>query len=162
MPPSAHRRAALRALLWSILGAWLALMLFVGSVVAPAAFRVLPSPELAGDLVGRVLGPVHGFGAVAGVALAALGVALGRGRLAVGLPLLLSALCLLNHFGVSPAVAEIRFDDLQPGDAERFRRLHQLSVGLFVAVGAGVIALVGLHARRSGPPDPPAGPGQSP
>lgn len=151
MPESAPRHPALLALLWSILGAWLGLMLYFGAAVAPAAFRVLPSPEVAGDLVGQILGPVQLFGAAAGLVLAALGIALGSGRLATGLPLLLAVLCLLNHFGVSPAVAEIQFSDLQPGDAERFSRLHQLSVGIFSVVGVGLLVLVGLHAGRALP-----------
>ena len=147
MSRSASRHPFLLALLWADLGAWVAVWLFFGAVVAPAAFRVLPSAAVAGDLVGLVLGPVHLAGAVAGLALAALAAALGRGRLSVGLPVLLAGLCLFNHFGVSPAVAEIQFSDLQPGDAERFSRLHQLSVGIFSVVAVGLIVLAGLHGR---------------
>lgn len=147
MSESAPRRAALLALLWSTLGAWLAVMLYFGAVVAPAVFRVLSAPDVAGDLVGQALAPVQLFGAAAGLALTALGIALGSGRLAIALPLMLAILCLFNHFGVSPAVAEIQFSDLQSGEAERFSRLHQLSVGIFSLVGAGLLVLVGLHGR---------------
>jgi len=125
-------------------------MLLFGAVVARAAFEVIPSPEVAGHLVGRILGPLQLGGAGIGVALAALGGALHRGRLAVILPLLLAALCLVNHFGVSPAVAEIRLARIaesgsDPGLAERFARLHFLSVSLFMTTAAGALALAVIH-----------------
>jgi len=140
----------LRPVLWIALGAWLGAMLLFGAVVARAAFAVIPSPEVAGHLVGRVLGPLQLGGAGIGIALAALGGALQRGRVAVVLPLLLAAVCLVNHFGVTPAVAEIRLARLgdagtDPGLAERFARLHLLSVSLFMLTASGAIALAVVH-----------------
>ena len=76
--------AILRPLLWVILGAWLGALGLFGAVVARAAFRVLPSSELAGAMVGATLGPLQLAGAVAGGLLAVLGALLGRGALAVG------------------------------------------------------------------------------
>ncbi len=144
--------AVLRPLLWLLLGSWLGAMLLFGAVVAPAAFGVLPTPELAGDLVGRVLASLHLSGAIAGLILALLAGLLRRGRAAIGLSLLLSALCVVNQFGVSPAVAEIRLSDpgapLAPGAAERFARLHQLSVLLFGATVVGLLGLAAWLARR--------------
>jgi len=153
VPPSI--RAVLRPALWISLGAWIGAMLFFGTVVARAVFAVIPSPDLAGQLVGRVLGPLQVAGAGAGVALSALGGALRRGRLAVALPLALAALCLVNHFGVTPAVAEIRLASTpaDPTVAQRFARLHLLSVSLFLVTGGGAVALAVLHAvaeARSG------------
>jgi sirohydrochlorin ferrochelatase len=126
-------------------------MLLFGAVVARAAFEVIPSPEVAGHLVGHVLGPLQLAGAGAGVALAALGGSLHRGRIAVILPLLLAVACLVNHFGVSPAVAEIRLARIadsgsDPGLAQRFARLHFLSVSLFMVTAAGALALAVVHA----------------
>lgn len=146
MPPSV--RAVLRPVLWIALGAWIGAMLFFGTVVARAAFAVIPSPDVAGHLVGRVLGPLQLAGAGAGVSLSVLAGALRRGRLAVTLPLLLSAVCLVNHFGVTPAVAEIRLAGAgsDPTVAQRFARLHLLSVSLFLATAGGAVALAVIHA----------------
>ncbi|HTY16915.1 MAG TPA: DUF4149 domain-containing protein [Myxococcota bacterium] len=150
MPFSA--RAVLRPALWIALGAWLGAMLLFGAVVARATFEVIPDADLAGRLIGRVLGPLQLGGAVIGFALSALGGALGRGRIAVVLPLVLALVCLVNHFGVTPAVAEIRLARLgeagaNPQMALSFSRLHFLSVSLFMLTAAGAIALAVVHAR---------------
>jgi sirohydrochlorin ferrochelatase len=144
-------RAVLRPVLWIALGAWLGAMLFFGAVVARATFEVIPSADLAGQLVGRVLAPLQLGGAAVGIALSALGGALGRGRVAVLLPLLLALVCLVNHFGVTPAVAEIRLGRLadagaDPGMAQRFARLHLLSVSLFMVTASGAVLLAVVHA----------------
>ena len=113
------------------------------------AFEVVPSPEVAGQLVGRLLEPLLTTGAVLGAGLAVVGAALGRGRVAIGVPLLLSIVCLVNQFGVSRAVAEIHLTDpaLAPGLAARFAMLHQISVWLFVGTAVGAFALATIHAR---------------
>jgi hypothetical protein len=78
-----------------------------------------------------------------------LGAVLGRGRLAIVFPLLLSIACLVNQFGVSRAVAEIHLADpgLAKGLAARFATLHQLSVWLFTGTGLGALVLAAIHAR---------------
>ncbi len=69
----------------------------------------------------------------------------------VALPLLMSGLCLVSQFGVTPEIAEIR--DLvfgSAGDVEtaaRFERLHRISLAIFSVVGFGALALIGLHAH---------------
>jgi hypothetical protein len=114
------------------------------------AFEVVPDPDVAGQLVGRVLGPLQVAGIVVGLGLAALGGWLGRGPLAVGLPTLLALLCAANHFGVAPAVAAIDLADpaAGAGDGARFARLHQLSVWLYLATAGGALVLAALHAAR--------------
>lgn len=149
--PASHRARALqRIALWLALGGWIGALLLCGGVVVGAAFELVPDPGVAAALVGRVLGPVQLAGIGLGLGLAALGGALGRGGLAVALPILLAALCAANHFGVSPAVAAIDLADPAAGpDAGlRFARLHRLSVGLFVAVAVGTLLLAALHAAR--------------
>ena len=79
----------LRSTLWLTLGAWIGAWLLFGAVVAPTAFRVLPSTEVAGSLVGPVLEALHLYGAAAGALLALVTVALGRGPLLIVLPLLM-------------------------------------------------------------------------
>lgn len=149
MAAPARSSSLLLPLLWSLLGAWLGGLALFG-LLARAAFSVGASPEVAGHVVGRVLGPLELAGAAAGLALALLGAALGRGGLAVGVPLLLAALCLVSHFGVSPRLAEIRLGSPDaPEDAgQRFARLHQLSVALYAATVLGVSALALIHGRR--------------
>jgi len=144
-------QAALRTCLWLLLGGWFGSYLLLGAVIAPTAFAVLPSTELAGKLMGSVLTKLHMYGAFAGIALAFVSKSLGRGRLLVATPLALGALCLYSHFGVSAPLAEIR--DLSFGPdataevAARFGALHRLSLIIFISVGIAVTALIGLHAR---------------
>ncbi len=148
---SVRRGTALRSALWLLLGSWVGAWLLFGLVVAPVVFRELPGPGAAGRLVGPVLTALHLYGAGAGVALALLAWALRRGALLAALPLLMSRLCLVSQFGVTPQIAEIR--DLVFGSggdvetAESFGRLHNLSLAIFSVVGFGALALIGLHAH---------------
>jgi hypothetical protein len=63
----------------------------------------------------------------------------------------MGALCLASHFGISLQLDEIREFAFGPtGNSEeagRFNRLHQLSIGVYVAVGLLTVALTALHAR---------------
>lgn len=150
MPP--RSAPVLRALLWLALGGWLgASFLFVGAV-APAAFSVTPSTEVAGNLVSRILPAVHYAGAFAGLVVAALGWTLGRRRaLPLVLALGLAGICLASEWMVSPAIAElrpaIRTPEPDPALRARFGRLHGLSVGLLGASLVAATALAALHAR---------------
>jgi hypothetical protein len=145
--PAPTRDAWLRALLWLWLGAWIGAMALFGFMTR-VAFAVVPAPEIAGHLVGRLLEPLLVIGAASGVGIAALGAALGRGRLAVVVPLVLAIACLVNEFGVSRAIAEIHVTDpgLGPELARRFATFHRLSVVLFMGTLFGALALAALHA----------------
>jgi hypothetical protein len=147
--PGTRRQAALRAALWLLLGCWLGAWFLFAFGVAPTAFRRL-SPEVAGSLVGPLLTLLHLYGALSGVLLALLGRALRRPPWAVALPLLMSGLCLASHFGVTARIDEIRQLAFGAGGslevAERFARLHRLSMGIYTAVGLMALALLGLHA----------------
>ncbi len=149
-------QTVLRSCLWLLLGGWFGSYLLFGTVVAPTAFAVLPSTELAGNLVGLVLTKLHIYGALAGVALALVSRSLGRGPLLVTAPIALSALCLYSHFGVSAQLTEIRDLSFGPdGAAEvaaHFRVLHQVSLALFIGIGIAVTALIGFHARADSRP----------
>jgi hypothetical protein len=148
LSPASAARPWLRALLWLALGIWIGAMGLFGAMTR-VAFEVIPTPEIAGHLVSRLLEPLLMTGAVLAAGLAGLGAALGRGRLAIGVPLLLAMTCLVNQFGVSRAVAEIHLADpgLAPGLAARFAALHQLSVWLFIGTGLGALLLAAIHAR---------------
>ena len=153
--PGSRRELAARSLLWWLLAAWAGSWLCFALVVAPLAFRVLPSAEVAGQLVGPVLARLHWGGAVAGVALSLLAARLRRGRLLVALPLVLAVACLASELGVTPQMADLRDAAFGPdGDLTallRYRRLHGLSMGIFSAVLLGTLALVPLHVRRESP-----------
>lgn len=140
-PPSWQRN-----LLWLWLGAWIGVMGFFGSVTR-AAFHFVPDPEVAGRLVGSLLMPLLSISAISGVGLSVLAATLRRGRVAIVLPLVLATASLINQFGVSPAVAEIRLTDpgLAPELAARFAALHRLSVWLFVATAIGTVLLAITH-----------------
>jgi hypothetical protein len=151
MPQPASRvQLGLRCVLWLALGGWIGAMVFFAGVVAPAAFAVLPSPDLAGRLVARSLRVLHLGGAAIGVLLAGLAWRLGRSRSLIWLPVLAAGLCLLSHFGVSGALAELRGTAGFEADAAlrvRFAALHRVSVGLFALVLLAAVGLLVLHVR---------------
>ncbi len=153
------RGIALRTALWLLLGGWVGSWGLFGMVVAPTAFQVLPSTAIAGELVGPILTSLHLYGLAAGVGLAALAALLGRGPLRIVLPLVLAAACAYSQFGVSAEIAEIRGGAFGPGgnegDASRWNALHRLSVGIYLAVSAGALVLVGLHAASDATPSGP-------
>ena len=111
---------------------------------------MLPSAELAGDLVAPVLRTLHLYGLCAGVVIFAISFAFRERRLLVVLPILLAALCATTEFGVTAAIGDIRPSTLGPGTpedaAERFGQLHLLSRGLFGLILAGVTLLTVLHS----------------
>ena len=143
--------ASFRAALWLTLGGWIGAWLLFGLVVAPTAFRVLPSTRVAGSLIGPVLEALQLFGSVAGLLLVLIAWLLGRGVARWALPLAMSAACLYSQFGLSAEMAEIQDGVFGPQGsgvlAERFNQLHRLSVSIFLCVGICALVLVGLHAR---------------
>ena len=117
---------------------------------------MLPSTRAAGALVAPVLDALHLYGVAAGIALAALAAALRRGRLRIGLPLLMAAACLYSQFGVSAELAEIRDRVFGPEGSEllsgRFNHLHRISMQIYSAVLIGALVLLGLHAASEAAP----------
>jgi hypothetical protein len=134
-----------------LLGGWFGANLLFGAVIAPTAFAILPTTEIAGSLIGSVLTKLHLYGALAGLPLALLSRSLGRGRLLVAIPVILSLVCLYSHFGLSVEMAEIRDSSFGPGGnpdiAARFALLHRISRGLFVGMGAAITLLIVLNAK---------------
>jgi len=104
----------LRFLLVFTLGTWVGAGLFVSLVVAPAAFRLLPAPDLAGVLVGASLTRLHLMGIGAGLlflVLAAAGGAISQlkvGRSALALVALMIVLTAASEFGVTPRMYALR------------------------------------------------------
>src|SRR5690349_1508295 len=58
----------LRFFVWLSLVVWVGGIIFFAFVVAPTVFRVLPTHQLAGNVVSRSLSLLHGIGLMCGVA----------------------------------------------------------------------------------------------
>jgi hypothetical protein len=148
VPGPRRNLAALLALV--LLGFWLGALLLFGSVVAPAAFEVSPTPAVAGNLVGRVLVILDWGGFAAGLALAGVSTWLRQGPWTTGLPVLMSAACLVSRLVLAPKIAALRplLDD--PSARARFGLLHGLAAGIFVGLTLAALALVALQLRAFG------------
>ncbi len=145
----------LRAIRWLLLGGWLGSWALFALVIAPTAFRVLPSGEAAGALVGPILRTLHLYGLVAGLTLFAIAFSFRERHLLKFLPAALALLCATTEFGVTAGITDIRpslFGTETPhGAASRFSQLHLISRVLFGTVLAGVAALMVLHSADAGP-----------
>jgi len=142
---------------------WLGSAVFFSAAVAPSAFAVLPSRELAGALVARTLTIVNVGGCVVGLFLLA-GALVGRGGVKIPARLLelLSLLTLAaatgaGHWWIAARMAALRVQMARPieevaaDDPLRvaFNALHGQSVtALSIAMIAGAVALL-LIARRT-------------
>jgi len=148
---SSLRELSLRVGVWLLLGGWIGSWASFGLLVAPTAFRTLPSTELAGRVVGPVVSALHGYGAVAGVLLALLAWILRRGVLLIVVPLAAAALCAFSELASTPQIAAIRplvfGPEGSPELAARFQLLHRVSVALFLFVGLSTLGLLAAHVR---------------
>jgi hypothetical protein len=118
-------------------------------LVAPTAFRTLPSHELAGQVVGPVISALHGYGMAAGLALALLAWILGRHWLLMAIPLAAAAACAWSELAITPQIAAVRPLALGPEStpelAARFGQLHRVSVLIFLFVGLTTLVLLAAH-----------------
>ena len=147
---------------------WIGGIIFFAFVVAPAAFTVLPTPDLAGRVVSRSLTALHWMGLVAGLLFLLCSFAYNQfkhanPRLFSPAHWLIAAMLVLtaiSQFGITPAIRQSRAvltpRDISPVELEqkmdearlKFDRLHAWSVrveGGVLVLGIGVI---GLTARR--------------
>jgi hypothetical protein len=129
--------------------------ILVTTVVAPAAFAVLPSRTLAGALVGRVLPVLFWSGMLVGLSAIALTWSLpSRGWRSVGAVATMLA-CAIAQLVVTPRIERIRaaiggpIDALAAGDERRiaFGKLHGVSVGLLGIAAIGALVMAVLIAR---------------
>jgi hypothetical protein len=99
-----------------LLGVWLGSMMFFSFAVAPSAFSVLPTRELAGVMVTSSIGKIEVLGLVLGAVLLLMHAARWRtnpsGRSVKALQALLLLLMIasagLSRFWVSPAMVSLR------------------------------------------------------
>jgi hypothetical protein len=140
----------LRTVLWMSLGIWVGSWAFFAFVVSRVAFQILPG-DVAGNLAGLLLGILHFGGAAAALVAAGAAAALGRRGWVIALPLGLALICLISELWISPGIAAVRPSTIGEASTlasgERFRFLHRLSIGLFLAVHFASVILIGLHAR---------------
>ncbi len=141
---------------------WLGAACFFSFAVAPSAFAVLPSRELAGSVVNRTLAIVNYSGLFVGLILLASSYVsrhnANRIKLWIeqGLLLLLTAACAFGQFVIAARLSDLRgqigrpIDDMATDDPLRvaFNDLHGYSVTiLMTAMIAAVIAFF-LIVRR--------------
>jgi len=147
----------LRFLMLLSLVVWVGGITFLSFVEAPTAFGVLPSRHLAGTVVGRSLGILHGLGLIAGIVFLACSllysrISTGSAHALAARHLVILAMLVLtsvSQFGVSSRMAALRtsFGDIDTVPADNparleFDALHVWSVRLEVAVLAlGLIAI---------------------
>lgn len=146
-----------------LLSAWLGASALFATVVAPAAFAVLPSRALAGALVGQVLPTLF----VTGMIVALVGVVLDRAQVGIGIRVRRTALvvvavaCGAAQFVVAPRIEQVRrqidgpIEQLAESDPRRvaFGRLHAISVAWLglAMLGSATTIVLGAIAPRSRP-----------
>ena len=130
-----NRLAAVEVLLLAL---WLGGATLVAAVVAPAAFRVLPTRSLAGALIGEILPVIFIAGIIVSIAAAILEARIGNiARPLTAAPYLaVLAGCIVAQFIIGPKIEVVRasiagaVDALDTADPRRvqFGRLHGFSV----------------------------------
>lgn len=162
------------ARLW-LLAAWLGAGVFFSFVVAPSAFAVLPTHELAGNLVTRTLAVVNLSGGVVALLLiasayygwlattnpAAMRAGPGRASWVEYASLfIIGVTTAIGHWYVNARLLALRramgrpIDDVAANDPLRaeFNSLHGVSIALLsLAMLAAIVAFVAI-ARRPGRP----------
>ncbi len=156
------RMSFLRYLMLLSLIVWLGGLIFFALVVAPAAFAVLPTTHVAGNLVGRTLGILHWMGIFSGLVF--LASSLLYSYLTRGTPhafaarhiliVLMLALTLISQFGIIPRMDTLRasmgeIDSVSPDNPSRlqFDTLHLWSTR--VEGGVLLLGLVVIHLTAS-------------
>lgn len=141
-----------------LLGVWLGSMIFFSFAVAPSAFAVLPTRELAGVMVTSTITKIEALGLAIGPLLILIQAAAWHARqlgtaikaLKIILVVVMIAAAALSRFWISPSMVSLRaamgghIDDVAVTDPMRiqFNDLHQYSVGLMgTAMVAGLVVL---------------------
>lgn len=146
-----------------LIGVWLGSMMFFSFAVAPSAFAVLPTREMAGVMVTSTIGKFEVLGLIIGTLLILIHVANWRSRhssravktLQAVLLFLMTASAGLSRFWISPAMVSLRarmgghIDDVAATDPMRiqFNDLHQYSVGLMSAAMISGFVVLFLTVR---------------
>ncbi len=142
---------------------WIGGIIFFASVVAPAAFAVLPSHQYAGQVVSRSLDRLHWIGVGSGVVFLIASMAYARAATGAVQPfaarhvliVVMIVLTLVSQMTISGKMLALRNDmqviDNVPRDDPRrleFNRLHQWSTRLESTVLLMGLAVIYLTARK--------------
>ncbi len=142
---------------------WLGAILFFGAVLAPTAFRVLPTREMAGSVVAPSLAKLHWIGIVSGIVFAVTSMLHSRLSIGAAQPLaarhvlifVMITLTLISQFGISSRMNALRTEmsviDKIPHDDPRrvqFDALHHWSTRAEMAVLAMGLLVLYLSVRR--------------
>ncbi|MBZ5532670.1 MAG: DUF4149 domain-containing protein [Acidobacteriia bacterium] len=153
----------LRTLMLLALITWIGGIIFFSFVLAPTVFSVLPSRELAGNVVNPSLNRLHWMGIACGLVFLLCSLLHNRMqhapfRAVSGvhiLAVLMLALTLISLFVITPRMAALRkdmgvIDNISPSDPRRveFNRLHVWSTRSEGGVFFLGLAVVVLTARR--------------
>jgi hypothetical protein len=138
-----------------LVAAWLGAALLVAIVVAPAAFRVLPTRTMAGALVGQVLPVIFLSGLIVAVLAGVIDrQASGALRATALVPLAAMILgCVVAQFVIGPRIEVVRaaiggaVDALEVTDPRRvqFGKLHAFSV---LWMGVAMLGAAAVLARK--------------
>lgn len=152
-----------KTLIWLALIVWIGGIIFFAFVLAPTVFGVLPTRELAGNVVTRALASLHWMGIISGVVFLLSSIAFSHKKFAQARPfslinllvVLMLALTLISQFAITPRMHALRtemgtIDNVSPNDARRieFNHLHNWSTRAEGGVLFLGLAVVVLTARR--------------
>lgn len=146
----------------------LALVVWIGGIIffsalAPNVFAVLPTRQLAGNVVNRMLPILHWMGLISGVIFVTASMLYSRIMTGMAHPFaarhllvyLMLVLTLISQFGIMPRMAALRagmgvVDNLPQDDSRRveFNRLHVWSSRLEQGVLLLGLAALWMLARR--------------
>jgi len=155
--------ALVRFLMWMSLIVWLGGIIFF-AVLAPNVFAVLPSRQLAGNVIGRMLPILHWMGMVSGVLCLICSLIYSRVTIGGTHPFALRHLLLyfmllltsISQFGITRKMDALRkemanIDSISPDDPRRikFNALHTWSTRAEFGVLLSGLILVYLSSRSS-------------
>jgi DMSO/TMAO reductase YedYZ heme-binding membrane subunit len=153
----------LRALMLLCLSVWIGGIILFAFVLAPTLFTVLPTRELAGNVVIPTLSKLHRMGLISGLVFLVCSLVYNRMKHAQWrafsathiLLVVMLALTLISQFSITPRMRTLRAEmgviDNRPGSDSRrmeFNRLHQWSTRAEGGVLFLGLAVVVLTARR--------------
>jgi uncharacterized membrane protein len=146
----------LRYLMLLSLVVWIGGLIFFAFVLAPTAFQVLPSPHLAGNVVGRALGKLHWIAIFSGIVFLASSMLYSRvinGTAHVFamrniLICLMLAFTLFSQFWIIPRMDTLRaqVSDLASVPADNPARVQFDALHAWSTRVEGVVLLLGLVA----------------
>jgi uncharacterized membrane protein len=138
---------------------WIGGLAFFAFAVAPAAFHILPTPDLAASIIRATLHSIHIIGLIAAAVIILTTLLLSYRRTAVNIIALAAAMSLItaySQFCLVPRMQQLRAQagEISPtvpcanADCTQFMRLHKRSEHMEGLVLLGGVALAALLSRH--------------